>query len=99
MIANNILIMPAAYSLFKHASKPNIRAITYLCYMPRKLASKANIKKKVKALQDLRTTNHWACKPKLFSVNPRTYGNELPNVHPIEPPVLTELGKKLSGLD
>ena len=27
MIANNILIMPAAYSLLKHASKPNIRAI------------------------------------------------------------------------
>ena len=27
MIANNILIMPAAYSLFKHASKPNMRAI------------------------------------------------------------------------
>ena len=27
MIANNILIMPAAYSLLKHASRPNIRAI------------------------------------------------------------------------
>ena len=27
MIANNILIMPAAYSLLKQASKPNIRAI------------------------------------------------------------------------
>ena len=27
MIANNILIMPAAYSLLKHASKPNMRAI------------------------------------------------------------------------
>ena len=25
--ANNILIMPAAYSLLKHASKPNMRAI------------------------------------------------------------------------
>ena len=27
MIANNILIMPAAYSFLKQASKPNIRAI------------------------------------------------------------------------
>ena len=27
MIANNILIMPAAYSFLKHASKPNMRAI------------------------------------------------------------------------
>ena len=27
MIANNILIMPAAYSLLKQACKPNIRAI------------------------------------------------------------------------
>ena len=27
MMANNILIMPAAYSFFKHESKPNMRAI------------------------------------------------------------------------
>ena len=84
---------------FKGREKENIRAVTYLCYMPRKLATKANIKKKVKALEELRTTNHWACKPKLFSVNPRTYGNELPNINPIEPPKLTRLGKKLAGLD
>jgi hypothetical protein len=84
---------------FKGRDKPNIRAITYLCYMPRELISKANLRKKVKALQELRTTNHWPSKPKLFSVNPRTYGKELPNVHPIEPPVLSELGKKLAGLD
>ena len=67
--------------------------------MPRSFISKANLKKKIKALEELRTTNHWACKPKLFSVNPRTYCNELPNVHPIEPPVLNQLGKKLAGLD
>jgi hypothetical protein len=82
---------------FKGREEPNIRAITYLCYMPGKSISDANRRKKIKALQELRTTNHWSCKPKLFSVNPRTYGKELPNVHSIDPPVLTKLGKQLAG--
>jgi hypothetical protein len=61
------------------------------------MATVANIEKKQKALKNLRTTTHWAHRAKLFSKLPRTYGKELPPVKEINPPVLTELGKKLAG--
>ncbi len=66
--------------------------------MPRKLSTKANIEKKVKAFNNLRTTTHWAHRTKLFSKMPRTYGGVIPNVKQINPPTLSELGKKLAGL-
>jgi hypothetical protein len=76
---------------------PNIRSVIYLCYMPRGICNRTNIKKKQKAFEELRTTSHYPCKIKLFPKNPRTYGNELPIISQIEPPILTELGKKLAG--
>ena len=82
----------------KERLKDDMRCVVYLCYTPRYKASKANIAKKIKALKELRTTNHWAHNPKLFPVNPRTYGNELPKVELIPNPVLNELGMYLSGL-
>lgn len=78
-------------------SKMNIRAIVYLCYMPRRMCTPANLKKKQKAFNDLRNTNHYPCKPKLFPVSPYTYGGDIPKITPIEKPVLTELGRKLAG--
>tara|TARA_B100001063_G_C16770650_1_gene561381 strand:- start:3812 stop:4012 length:201 start_codon:yes stop_codon:yes gene_type:complete len=65
--------------------------------MPRQLATAAAIKKKKKAFNELRTTNHWPCKPKLFPKNPRTYGNPMPEVKAINPPVVTDFGMKLAG--
>ena len=59
--------------------------------MPRKLATQANIDKKIKALNNLRTTTHWANRTKLFSKMPRTYGGAIPNVKQINPPVLINL--------
>ena len=82
---------------YKTRSEPNFRSIVYVCYTPRKLCSKANLKKKQKAFDELRTTNHYPCKPKLFSKFPRTYGNEVPTITQINKPLLTELGKKLAG--
>ena len=73
------------------------RNVSYICMMPRKLATQANIDKKIKALNNLRTTTHWANRTKLFSKMPRTYGGAIPNVKHINPPILTELGKKLAG--
>ena len=73
------------------------RSVVYLCYQPRALITPALLRKKVKAFNDLRTTNHWAAKPKLFPKNPRTYGNPLPDITPIRTPNLTELGRKLAG--
>ena len=73
------------------------RNVSYICMMPRDKATKANIDKKIKAFDNLRTTTHWANRTKLFSKMPRTYGGPIPNVKQINPPVLTELGKKLAG--
>jgi len=42
----------------KNRPTQNLRAVIYLCYMPRKLCSNANLKKKQKAFQELRTTSH-----------------------------------------
>lgn len=76
---------------------PNIRAVIYLCYMPRNLSNVSNIKKKQKAFTELRTTSHYPCKIKLFSKNPRTYGGIMPTITPIDKPILSDLGKKLAG--
>ena len=75
----------------------NERSIIYLCYTPRSRATKANLKKKVIAFENLRTTSHWPHKPKLFSVNPRTYGAPLQTFTDMDKPVLSELGAKLAG--
>ena len=82
---------------YRQRLNKKFRAVIYLCYMPRKLATKASLRKKQKAFSELRGTSHWAHKPKLFPKNPRTYGAPLPIITPIPKPVLTDLGKKLAG--
>jgi len=81
----------------KRRTIPNIRAVIYLCYMPRNLCNEVNIKKKQKAFNELRTTTHYPCKIKLFAKGPRTYGGIMPIVTQIEKPNLSVLGKKLAG--
>jgi hypothetical protein len=81
----------------KTRNKQNLRNVVYVCMKPRKYATEANLRKKRKALDELRMTTHWPHKPKLFPINPRTYGGPLPNVTPIPKPELTELGKKIAG--
>ena len=81
----------------KTREKQNMRNIVYVCMIPRNLASEASIRKKQKAFNELRMTTHWPHKPKLFPVNPRTYGAPLPNVTQVEKPKLTQLGMKISG--
>lgn len=75
----------------------NTRNVAYICMMPRQTSTNALIKKKQKAFTDLRTTNHWANKPKLFPKIPRTYGGPVPDVADIEEPLLSKLGLKLAG--
>lgn len=81
----------------KERQKQNFRCVVYLCYLPRSLCNKANLKKKQKAFIELRTTTHNPCKIKLFPKEPRTYGGQMPQINPINPPKLTELGLKLAG--
>lgn len=87
---------------------PRIRNVAYVCIVPKSRLyekilkngnpSLANYNKKKKAFENLRTTNHYPHKPKLFSINPRTYGGDLPNVTEINKPKLTELGHSLTGI-
>lgn len=77
--------------------REKLRSVVYLCYKPRSQATEAFLRKKRKAFDEMRTMNHWPAKGKLFGKKPRTYGNDLPEITPIEKPELTELGKKLAG--
>jgi ectoine hydroxylase-related dioxygenase (phytanoyl-CoA dioxygenase family) len=81
----------------KSRKMPNLRAVIYVCYAPRKQCSAKNILKKQKAFHELRSTIHDPINPKLFGKNPRTYGAPIPEYSVIEPPTLSELGKKLAG--
>jgi hypothetical protein len=83
----------------KVRENPNFRCVTYLCYTPRSLITEANRKKKVKALNELRLTSHWPHKVKLFPVQPRTYGKEVPRLKSIKRPILNELGLRLAGCE
>lgn len=82
---------------YKTRPNPNFRCVVYLCYQPRSMITPNQLKKKIKAFQDLRTTSHYPCKVKLFSKVPRTYGGILPNFRQIEPPLLNDIGRKLIG--
>jgi len=81
----------------KERPNHNFRAIIYTCYTPKTLITPALLRKKQKAFNELRTTNHWPHKPKLFGKMPRTYGGEIPVVKDINPPNVTELGRSLAG--
>jgi ectoine hydroxylase-related dioxygenase (phytanoyl-CoA dioxygenase family) len=81
----------------KRRNIANIRAVIYLCYMPRILCDEKNLKKKQNAFNELRTTNHYPCKIKLFAKQPRSYGGIMPTITQIEQPIINDLGKKLAG--
>jgi ectoine hydroxylase-related dioxygenase (phytanoyl-CoA dioxygenase family) len=81
----------------KNRAKINTRAIVYVCYTPRRLATPAVLRKRIKAFEELRTTTHWPHKGKLFGKIPRTYGNPLPEIDVIDSPTLSEIGLRLVG--
>lgn len=81
----------------KNRATPKFRAVVYLCYMPRDQSNAKKLAKKQKAFEELRMTTHYPCNPKLFPKKPRTYGNPLPEITKITPPVLTSLGRRLAG--
>lgn len=82
----------------KDRARPTHRLVFYVCQEPRRNATPLQIKKKQDAFKKRRMTTHWPAKNKLFGVNPRTYGKQLPvvnvNTKNIE---LSELGLKLCG--
>ncbi len=83
----------------KDRREPNFRAVVYLCYTPRRFAKQLDLKKKIKAFEELRTTSHWPHKPKLFAKIPRTYGAPPPNVSQIPVPVVSNIARRFIGYD
>lgn len=74
------------------------RCVVYVCMQPRARATPAALRKKRAALEALRMTSHWAAKPTLFPLTPRTYGAPLLPIQSVTtPPTLTPLGRRLAG--
>jgi len=83
----------------KGRSSPKFRAVTYLCYMERRLATAADLKKKREAFEGKRTTSHYPCKIKMFAKEPYTHGGDRPICESIPDVVLTSIGRRLAGFD
>jgi len=83
----------------KGRANPKFRAVTYICYMERRLASAADLKKKRKAFEERRTTSHYPCKIKLFPKDPRTYGGPKVICERVPDVVLDRVGRRLAGFD
>jgi hypothetical protein len=81
----------------KGREQQNMRCVVYLCYMPRSLSSEKELKKKIKAFEEMRMTSHWPCKVKLFPKMPRTYGAEVKEIVELNPPEINDLGRRLVG--
>lgn len=60
--------------------KPNSedRLVQYICYLPKSHPQNTSkmTEKRLKYLNDLRTTSHWPCPIKVNSLQPRTYGDD-----------------------
>jgi hypothetical protein len=81
----------------KTRDKANLRLVSYICMTPRAKSTPANIKKRIKAYEELRTTTHVPHKTKLFPKGPRYYGGPQITITPINKPNVTEIGKKIIG--
>ena len=76
------------------------RYVIYVCMTPKKWCDEKNIKKRIKAFEELRMTSHWPHDVKLVGKNPQLYGMEMPNIKLQEKlPELSDVGKKLVGYD
>lgn len=74
------------------------RCIVYTCYQPRELCSRRLVEKKIAAFDGYRMTTHWpAEKVKLFPVNARTYGAEVPVYTPVRDRVESQRMLELAG--
>jgi ectoine hydroxylase-related dioxygenase (phytanoyl-CoA dioxygenase family) len=81
----------------KGREQQNFRCVVYLCYTPRSLSNGKELKKKIKAFEEMRMTSHWPHKIKLFPKMPNTYGAQIKEIEPLTPPNINEIGRKLVG--
>ena len=79
-----------------------LRGVVYVSMQPKRFATPADIKRKLKAYNELRTTSHNAARGvTLFPQHPRTYGSAIDTVvRPITArPALSPLGRSLFAVD
>jgi len=81
----------------KSRAKPNFRCVTYLCYLPRYLASEEELKEKQDAFNNLMTTTHYPYNINTIPKTPYEDMDENDFITPIDKPKLTELGYRLAG--
>lgn len=77
--------------------KPNIRCVSYICYLPRKLASEKDLMIKREAFNKMLTTTH---NPYKINIIPKTIYPDMDEneyITSIDKPILSELGYKLAG--
>ena len=96
---NGILGFPdhPCQEAMKGRAAANFRCVVYICMLPQDGISYEQLGKKQQALREMRLTSHWPRGAKLFAKMPRTHGAKLETVQPLPPPVLTDLGRLLSG--
>jgi hypothetical protein len=95
----NSKLMHTALKPLKGRQIPNYRCVFYLCYLPRSMSDRKNIKKKIDGFEKLRMTSHNPAKIYFNPKTPRTYGAIPTDINVIDAPVLTPLGKRLCGYD
>ena len=84
----------------KGREHPRWRYVIYACMLPSSNSTSNDLKKKIKAFNELRMTTHWPYPVYLFQDKPRTYGKDLPKLKSVtEIPDLSPLARKLVGLD
>jgi hypothetical protein len=80
---------------------PKFRAVVYVCYLPRRLATEKELIKKRAAFENGRMTSHWPQRSRLFGKVP-VYWIKSSTKEPMTPfplPKLTDLGKRLAAMD
>lgn len=77
----------------------NFRFVIYVCMTPRSKSNKKELKKKQEAFNNKIMTSHWPHKVIPFPTKPKRQFTKvvMPDIPPMEPPKLTELGLKLAG--
>ncbi len=81
----------------ENRAKPNFRCISYLCYLPRNLATPEQILEKQKVFDNMLTTTH---NPYMNITSPKSPYIDIKEeeiITPINKPILTELGYRLAG--
>jgi hypothetical protein len=79
-----------------------IRMVVYLCYTDRKLATAAQMRKKIKAFKDRRNTGHCPHKIKLMAKTPRYSDRTFKVVWPDPADIaeaMNDFGRRLAGLE